>query len=66
MWLCAMVQAMCDRCVMGLEAASSVRVHGVLETSYDAMVTFSPLSQISDPAVDCWSCGEATTGCDVT
>ena len=44
-----MVRAMHDRCVMGLEAASSVRVHGAWEMSYNAMVTFSPLSQISDP-----------------
>ena len=45
-----MVRAMCDRCVTGLEAASGMWVCGAWETSYDAMATFSPLSQISDPA----------------
>ena len=45
-----MVRAMHDRCVTGLKAASSVRVCGAWETSYDVMVTFSPLSRISDPA----------------
>ena len=43
----------------GLKAASSVWVCGAWEMSYDAMMTFSPLSRISDPVVDCWSCGKA-------
>ena len=44
-----MAQAMRDRCVMRLEAASSVQVHGTWEMSYDAMATFSPLSHSSQP-----------------